>query len=80
MRMPFQTIHMPRHHLPSITALLTWTIMCIGVGFVVGFLFNFLWFASVEPLIYPCPYSNDGEICIYDPNEPEPEQPILFFS
>ena len=83
MRMPLsllQTDHTPSDRLPSITALLTRLVMCIGVGFVAGILFHFFWFATVEPLIYPCPYSNGGGICIYDSNKPEPEVPIWYFS
>ncbi len=83
MRMPLsllQTDHTPRDRLPSITALLTRLVMCIGVGFVAGILFHFFWFATVEPLIYPCPYSNGDGICIYDGNKPEPEVAIWFFS
>ncbi len=83
MRMPqvsHQTIHVPGRGLPSMTALLTSLIICIGVGFVAAFLFNYFWFATVEPLIYPCPYADIGGLCIYDPNLPEPEQPVLFFS
>ncbi len=83
MRMPLsllQTDHTPRDRLPRITALLTRLGMCIGVGFVAGILFHFFWFATVEPLIYPCPYANGGGICIYDGNKPEPEVPIWFFS
>ena len=83
MRMPLsslQTDHTPRDRLPSITALLTRLVMYIGVGFAAGILFHFFWFATVEPLIYPCPYADIGGLCIYDPNLPEPEQPVLFFS
>ena len=82
MRMPLsllQTIHLPRDLILSITPLLKWLIICIGVGFVAAFLFNYFWFAAVEPLIYPCPYADGGGLCIYDPNLPEPEQPVLFF-
>ena len=46
MRMPLsslQTDHRPRDRLPSITALLTRLIMCIGVGFVAGVLFHYFW-------------------------------------
>ena len=81
MQLPsLQTDHTPRDRLPSITALLTRLIMCIGVGFVASILFHYFWFATVEPFIYPCPYSNSEGICVYDPNKPEPELPIWFFS
>ena len=82
MRMPLsllQTDHSPRDRLPGITALLTRLIMCIGIGFVIGFLSHVFWFAHAEPLIYPCPSADSGGICIYDGNKPEPQQSILFF-
>ena len=52
---------------------------CTSVGFAASYYLNSMWYAVVEPIVYPCPYPGNSGTCLQYPNQPDPDAAVWFY-
>ncbi len=60
--------------------LMALVIGCTSVGSAASYLLNFLWYTAAEPIVYPCPYSDEAGVCSEEHNQPKPDLPVLRYA